>query len=352
MNFRGWSSVRGPVRNIAGTLLMLAGIGLIGMTAQNLISYHVTAARHGGDLIDFGTGGAMPQAGQNGYMARIVGTPRVVEAARDPDFNLTANTPTLIRHVDMFQWREIRIGGAVHYEMDWADHLIDSSRFVRPAGHANPATLPISGKRFDAGLVQMGGFMLSAQLVHAIPGSEPIAPDLKALPENLAASFSQYQGCLVTSAHPGAPRLGDVRVSWDAVPLQQMTVFARIDGDQLVTAPDAADGKGYDVEVGAVSLLNMFPDIPVPPRFMPGKRILAVLLAASGAYLLLFSVQSERRDVWLALAVGALAVSSVASVMWLGNDTRTLAGWLAVAILGLLVVSWRLRRRRFIAPTT
>ncbi|MHB1272057.1 MAG: TMEM43 family protein [Rhodanobacter sp.] len=351
MNFRRWSSMHGLARNIAGTLLMLAGIGLIGMTAQNLISYHVTAARHGGEMIDFGTGDAMPQAGQNGYMARIAGTPKVVEAPRDPDFNLQANTPTLIRHVDMFQWREIRIGDAVHYELDWADHLIDSSRFVQPAGHTNPSTLPISGKRFDAGLVQMGGFRLSAQLMHAIPGSVPIAPDPKALPANLAASFSRYQGYLVTGAHPGDPRLGDVRVSWDAVPLQPMTVFARIDGDRLVTAPDAADGKGYDVEVGAVSLLDMFPDIPVPPRFTLGRRILAVLLAASGAYLL-FSVHRERRDVWLALAVGALAVGSVASVLWLGNDTRTLLGWLGVTILGLLVASWRLRRRRFGGPTT
>lgn len=344
MNISGWQSTHGLVRNIAGTLLMLAGIGLIGTTAQNLISYRVTAARHGGEMIDFGTGDAMPQAGQSGYMARIVGTPKVVEAARDPDFNLLANTPTLTRHVEMFQWREIRVGGVVNYELDWADHLIDSSRFVHPAGHANPAVLPIGGKRFDAGLVQMGGFRLSAQLVHAIPGSVPVAPDPQALPENLAASFSRYRGYLVTSVHPGDPRLGDVRVSWEAVPLQQMTVFARIDGDRLVTAPDAAEGKGYEVEVGAVSLLDMFPDIPMPPRFLLGKRILAVLLAASGAHLLL-SAQRERRDVWLALAVGALAVSSVASVLWLGNDGPTLFGWSGLAMLSLLVAGWRLRRR-------
>lgn len=330
--------------NVVGALLVLAGVALVAMTVRSQLNYRAAAARHGGEVVDLGHN-AGPQAGQHGTMVRFVGTPQVVEPPRDPDFNLRVNTPVLVRHVEMFQWREIRIGGEVHYEQDWVDRPLDASHFERPAGHANPAGFPLSGKQFDAGLVKLGDFKLSSQLVHALPGSEQVTQDPKLLPENLAASFSPYQGYLVTSAHPGDPRLGDLRVSWDVVPLQQVTVVARIDGDRLVAAADAADGKGYEVQIGAVPLLDVFPDLPVPPKFVMGSQLLAVLLAALGAFLLLATYRN-RGDTLLALALGALAVSTVASVLWLGHDTLMLSAWMVAALLGFVLVIWRLRRAR------
>lgn len=339
-----WAPLLELAGNIGGALLVLAGIGLMAMTARGLLNYRAAASRHGGEVIELAPN-AIVQPGQHGYMARITGTPTVVESPRDPEFNLRVDTPVLTRHVEMFQWREVRIGSSVHYELDWVDHLLDASHFQNPAGHGNPAAFPIDGKQFDAGLVRMGGFRLSSTLVHALPGSVQVTPDLKSLPENLAASFSRDGNYLVTSAHPGDPRLGDVRVSWNEVPLQLLTVVARIDGDRLVAADGAADGKGYDVEIGDVSLLDMFPDLPVPPEFVLSKRVLAVALAALGAFVLLCT-RRRRRDPLLALALGALVVGAVASVLWLGNDARTMAGWLVVALLGMGVAIWRLRRQR------
>ena len=338
-------SVRVVTLSVAGALLVFAGIGLAAMIARSMLNYRAEASRHGGEVIELGAN-ARPQAGQHGYMARVVGTPVVVEAPHDPEFNLQVNTPVLMRHVEMFQWREIRIGDSVHYELDWVDRLLDASRFAQPAGHANPTSFPLSGKQFDAGLVQMGGFKLGTVLMHALPGSEQITPEIRALPDNLAATFSKYQNYLVSSAHPADPRLGDVRVSWDEVPLQEVTIVGRLDGDQLLAASDAADGRGYNVQVGDVSLLDMFPDLPMPPEFVTSGRILSVLLASLGAFLLLLSHRGEQRDVLLALALGALAVGTVASVLWLGNDTEAMFEWLAIALLGLAVAIWRLRRAR------
>jgi hypothetical protein len=343
MKLPGGMNVRGLACNAVGALLVLAGVALVAMTVHSQLNYRAAAARHGGEVIDLDHD-ASPQAGEHGTMVRLVGTPRVVEAPRDPDFNLRVNTPVLVRHVEMFQWREVHIGGDVHYELDWVDHPLDAGHFEHPAGHANPAGFPLSGKQFDAGLVQLGGFRLSSQLLHALPGSEQVAPDPKLLPANLAVSFSAYQGYLVTSANPGVPRLGDLRVSWNDVPLQEVTVVARIDGDRLVAAADAADGKGYDVEVGAVPLLDVFPDLPVPPGFVMAGQLLAVLLAASGAFLLLMT-HRNRGDALLALALGALAVAMVAGVLWLGHDMLMLCAWVMVALLGVALAIWRLRRQ-------
>lgn len=344
MKLGRWTFLRGMALHVVGALLMFAAVSLVAVTARSQFNFRAIAVRHGGEIIELGPQ-AQPQPGQHGYMARIAGTPAVVEAPHDPDFNLRVNTPILMRHVEMFQWREVRISGSVHYEQDWVDHPLDASHFEQPAGHANPGAFPLNSEKFDAGLVQIGGFKLSPLLLHALPGSAPVTPDLQALPQNLAASFSRYQDYLVTSAQPGYPQLGDVRVSWDEVPLQPVTIVARIDGDRLVPATDASDGKGYHVDVGDVSLYDMFPDLPVPPQFVLVKQIIAVLLAALGAWLLLSS-ERRRRDALLALGLGALAVGAVASVLSAGNDNRAMAGWLVLTLLGIGLAIWRLRQYR------
>jgi hypothetical protein len=342
-------SMRGFAFNIVGAFLMLAGVALIATTARGLSNYRAAVGRHGGEVIEVGAD-AQPQPGQHGFMARLAGVPAVVEAPHDPEFNQHVETPVLVRHVEMFQWREVRIGNEVHYELDWVDRPLDASHFREPAGHANPGSFPIGGRQFDSGLVQIGGFKVSPALFHAMTGSVQITPDAKSLPLNLAASFSQYNDYLTTSAHPEAPRLGDLRVSWTKVPLQQTTIVARIDGDRLVPAADAADGKGYDVEVGNVPLLDLFPDLPVPPDSVLSRQVFSVLLTALGVFLLL-TVNGGRRSILLALAVGCMVVGAVASMMWLGNDTRMAFGWLGIAVLGVAVTFWRLRRPRTDSPT-
>ena len=343
MDLRKGMSWRSLVLNIVGALLVLAGIGLEALNASSLIGYRHAADMHGGEAIELGTD-PLPQAGQHGYMARLVGTPKVIEAPHDPQFNQSADSPVLVRRVEMFQWREIKIGGDVHYEMDWVDHPVDSSHFSETRGHANPGSFPISGKQFDAGLVQIGGFKLGAVLAHALPGAIRIKPNVSRLPDNLVASFSRHDDYLVTSANPGDPRLGDLRVSWSAVPLQQVTIVARLDGDRLTAARDVADGKGYQVQIGDVPLLDLFPDLPVPPEFVMLWRILAVALATLGV-LVLLATQHRRTDPLLALGLGAVLVGSVASIMWLsGRDATALGGWVVVTLVGLALAIWCLRR--------
>lgn len=325
---------------VAGTLLLLAGLGLGALTERDLALRLAATEQHGGEVVDVGTGGASDVS--RGSMVRVAGPIDVIESPRDPEFNLSVPTPVLVRHVEMFQWREVRIGDSVHYEVDWVDHPIDARSFQHPAGHANPGRFPVSGKQFDSGLVQVGGFALGPDLLHALPGSEVVAPDIKHLPANLAASFSRYQNWLVTSEDPGHPQLGDVRVSWDAVPIQTVTLFARIEGNRLVPAADAPDGKGYDVQVGDRTLSEVLPDVPVAPGFVQLRRGLAILLATLGTLLLLW--EHQRRDPLLALGIGAALVAAVAAVLWLGGGMPMMLRWLAIALAGVGVALWRLRR--------
>ena len=324
-----------------GVLLMFAGIALTAITAHSMVNYRMIASRHGGETMDLG-GDAILQAGQHGHMVRVVATPGVIEPPTDPDFNLRVTTPVLIRHVEMFQWREVHVGTDVSYEMDWVDRPLDAEHFMHPAGHANPARFPLAAKEFDALRVQMGDFNLAPELVHALPGLAPVEPNIKALPSNLAASFSANGSYLTTSAQPGSPRLGDVRVSWEQVPLRQMTIIARVDSDRLVAAADVPDGKRYDVQIGDVALIDMLPDLPSPTDYVFARYIVALLLAAIGAFVLLVA-RKRRHDPLLALGLGAFAVGAVSTVLWLGNDAAVVVGWLLLTVAGIALSVGRLR---------
>lgn len=318
-----------------GAVLLIAGLGLAAVTERGLLVHHLAAVRHGGDVVQAGSHG--PQPGQHGSMMLVSGTPQVIEAPHDADFNLTVSTPILSRRVEMFQWREVHVGSDVHYELDWSDELQDTGKFEQPRGHANPGTMPLRSQSFPAGKVQVGGFTLGPLLLHALPGTQVVAPDPSRLPANLAASFSLYHDYLTTSVDPGSPRLGDVRVSWQAVPVQPVTIFARLDGDRLVRASQA-DDQGYQLQVGERSLSDVLPDVPDPPEFTTARRGGAILLAALGAFLLLWERRRHIGDVAMALAVGVTAIGAVSCASWLGGEWSPVLSWLAVTATGVLVV--------------
>jgi hypothetical protein len=329
---------------VAGAVLLLAGLGLIAWNERRVMDYATALTRHGGaPVLDLGESGR-PAAGQYGALTRVSGMPRIVDAPRDAEFNVRADSPILIRHVEMFQWREITVGGATHYELDWVDRPVDATSFAQPAGHVNPGAFPIQGRQFEAGEVKLGNFKLSEPILRAFPGRAGVPPDEKSLPPNLAATFQRVEDALVTSGKPANPRLGDLRVSWEAVPLQSMTVLARIDGDTLVPASSRDGDNGFDVQVGERSLLDVLPALPEPPQAVLWVRIAAFVLAAVGA-LLLACTSRLRRDVLFAIGIGAVVVSAVAGVMWLAGDAMAASVWLLVAVLGGGLSIWRVQQR-------
>jgi hypothetical protein len=334
-------SIREWLLPAVGAVLLLLGAGVGAMVETGQLDYSAQMKRHGGDVLDLGDNGR-PDPGLEGYMVRVVGPLQVVEAPLDRQFNQQVEQPVLIRHVQMFQWRELNYGGTLTYELDWQDHPVDASRFQHPEGHTNPDKFPIEAAQFDADLVRLNDFVLAPALVHALSGSEPVKPDLRRLPSNLAASFSLYDGALVTSPVPSHPQVGDLRVSWEAVPVQTVTIVAKVEGNQLVPAAGTADGVGFAVQSGEVPLSEIYPDSPLPPEHPWPRRLLALLLAALGTVLLL-RWHYRRIDPILAPAIPVLVIGAVDAVLWLGHENAAAATWCGLAVMGAALAFWRVR---------
>lgn len=325
---------------LLGAVLALAGLLIV--ASGELARRDAIAALDamGGQVVDIGSGGDLQ--GLDGRLVRVHGKLSVDRPARDRQFGVVAQTAQLVRKVEMQQWREIPDSqGNVTYVRNWYDHPIDSVQFKRSAGHRNPP-FPFRDASFDGGNPTLGGLLLGPELRQNLLGKVPVAPNFSTLPSNLTASFRLADGMLWSNTHPGSPKLGDLRLSWSKRPLRELSVVARVEHHVLKPAPHLP-APGYVLMVGDVSLDTMLPGLPQMPTTTWLWRILGLMLATVGAWLLLATRRRQTPQVVLAVATAALPVSLLAAILWLGTRWQVMLVWLLLAVASAAVLVWSLR---------
>jgi len=193
------------------------------------------------------------------------------ETLKDDVFPVSSEkTIHLVRKVEMYQWKEnvtekeeTKLGGKkekvkeYNYVKEWSDKHIDSAGF-NSGGKAkkqedtgetleNPP-FPFDNKTFTAKKVTVGSFVLPDELVKKIHKDEPLpvaepakkaesGDDAPKVPEK----FVYKDGGFYKGASPGAPVIGDVRVSFSVTKPTDVSVYGK-QMDNTVT--------GYKTDVG------------------------------------------------------------------------------------------------------
>lgn len=325
---------------LLGVVLVLAGLLIV--ASGELVRRDATSALDamGGEIVDIGSGGDLQ--GLDGRLVRVHGKLSVDRPARDRQFGVVAQTAQLFRKVEMQQWREITDSqGNVSYVRNWYDYPIDSSQFRHPAGHHNPP-FPFRGATFEGGNPSLGGLLLAPALRQNLLGKVAVAPNFSTLPSNLTASFRLADGMLWSNTHPGSPTLGDLRLSWSKRPLRELSVVARVEHHVLQPAPHLP-APGYVLMVGDVSLDTMLPGLPQLPTTTWIWRIVGLMLAIIGVWLLLATWRRQAPPVLLAVATAILPVSLLASILWLGTRWQVMLVWLLLAVVSTAALVWQLR---------
>lgn len=329
---------------LGGSTLLLVAMAILAGNESHVLTYRAAAMRHGGEVVDATRSG--PTADNDGEMVLVSGAPRMVKPAVDRQFGIHADVPILWRITEMFQWRQIEYAGSISYELEWVDHPVDSSNFAHPRHHRNPESMPFGSTRFLAGEVRLGGFLLDRKIVLAMPGRQDITPDFGDLRPNLAASFRPLKGALWTSENPSSPQWGDVRVSWQGAPDQEVTVIAQNHDGTLVPATGVQDGAGFQLQVGQLQVADLQPDLPARP-FLPWVwRVLALALAVAGAWVLLQGVPVRSKGAGPSLGMGVTLVCGLAGVMWVPDRVDVGALLIGAALLALGVTAWRMYERQ------
>lgn len=216
-------------------------------------------------------------AEESGAPQPVAGVPEVAEPVADPDYGVQVDALGLRREVQMWQWQ--REDGA--YRGTWSAEQIDASEF--PADYANPGEPPYGSAQWIAGRVRLDGRRVSPELLVDLPGWEPVPVGQAAasLPPNLAVVFQPDGDWLSSSADPGQPDVGDLRIRWQQLPVGPVHGQLVADGQRWVAAaPDSRLARGEPGAAADVDAADRVPGLPGRGQAGGGLTWLAWVLLA------------------------------------------------------------------------
>jgi hypothetical protein len=153
-------------------------------------------------------------------------------AARDDQLGLSVDAIILLRNVEMYQWREECAGADCKYDTAWSSTPVDSSKFRTQAGHEN-SHFPFSSARFATGPARIGGYLVDPDLLAEQVQPEKYPVRVADLPPNLAVTFHDADGALVTGDDTAHPKPGALRVSYRVIPSRTMSLTGVQHGQRL-----------------------------------------------------------------------------------------------------------------------
>lgn len=178
-----------------------------------------------------------------GKLVHVSGATSANSAITDTDFGFEAKGLRLQRKVEMYQWKEERrtekrqkLGGGEEtvtryiYSREWSDRAVNSSNFRNPSGHSNPAMPAVRSRGFTPGDARLGAFAIDERIIGRLGDGETFD-----VPQSVAARARQrlgdraqvVQGGIYAGDNPDSPRVGDVRVTYTLLPLQEISAIAR-----------------------------------------------------------------------------------------------------------------------------
>lgn len=192
----------------------------------------------------------------------------------DTDFGVRTPSVRLIRKVEMYQWKEesksekrTNVGGSqdtvttYEYVRAWSDKPIDSSKFKRPDGRANPP-MRFQGRDFTVPQGKLGAFTVAGATLGQLGGGEalPVAADRQADLRTALKSNAVHvvDGKIYLGVEPAQPRIGDLRVSFEKVDAPQVSVIGRQAGGGFGSYQTKAGDSLLMIEKGLVPPAQMF----------------------------------------------------------------------------------------------
>lgn len=233
-------------------------------------------------------------AAHEGALVHVSGLASTEETLTDPELGVSAPALKLVRRVEMFQWREEKksekrkkLGGSEEtfttysYSTTWSGSAIDSSSFKQPADHRNPGRLPWDSRTITASRVTLGAFALPGDLVAQISSGEPLRVDQGAQPREAAAGLAVVDGGFYRGRDPGAPAIGDVRIRYELVKPQTVSVVAVQRGNSFEAYQTKTGTSILMLEEGTRAADAMF-------KSAQSKNTLLAWLLRGGGLLLMF----------------------------------------------------------------
>jgi hypothetical protein len=264
----GWGSRLGGslIAALIGLILVPASIVLLYWNEGRAVDAIRALNRAGATIVEVSAATVDPQA--DGKLVHASGMMQPTRPARDPVFGVTGDgLLRLSRTVEMYQWKEESsshsqqsVGGSkttettYTYQHGWSEYPISSAQFKVPDNHQNPQ-MPLRSATFDGREIKLGAYQVDPSVLNKVSNFKPF-PALSAPPSGYQAMGDGYY----RGQDSNQPAIGDIRVSFGAIPVQTISVAAAQSAGVLTAYRDA---NGYTIalaEPGVVSAAVLLHD--------------------------------------------------------------------------------------------
>ena len=371
---QGWlSRLGGAITGVLfGIVMVPASMGLLFWNEGRAVKTYKTLKEGAGAVVSVAADA--PQAGNEGKLVHLSGMAATTETLTDDQFGVSATAIALTRDVEMYQWQEKtesksrkKVGGGTEttksysYQKEWSSSLISSDGFKQKDGHQNPSSMPYQGSRQQAKVVTVGGFNLSEGLVGRIGGAKPLA--VSQVPSSLAGKGKLHEGGFYIGANPASPAVGDIRIKFQVIEPDTVSVVAKQMGSNLVAYTASTGGSISMLKNGTHAADAMFEAAQKANTMLTwGLRVVGFIVMFIG-FTIIFKPLSVLADVipFIGTIVGAGAaflsfglaggISLVTiAISWI--FFRPLLGILLVLfsmvffalVIGLLIKGWKMRQ--------
>jgi hypothetical protein len=315
---------------IVGIIFFLAAFVLLFWNEYHAVKTYKTLKEGSGAVVSVNSF----DPANAGKLVHVSGKAVTEATLADPVFGMSANALKLRRKVEMHQWHESvreetkkKLGGSTEtvktysYSKIWSENSISSSSFKKPEGHENPGSMPYQSEGRMADKVTLGAFTLPPSLVSQISSSQPLpVSSTIPLPEELAGKAKRHDGGFYLGNDPAAPQVGDVRITFEIVPQQEVSVIAQQAGSSFVPYQTKAGGTIELLQDGIKTAEAMF------QKAQSDNALMTWILRAVG-FVLMFA----------GLSMMFKLLSVIADVLpFLGGIVETGTGVIAFLIAGVL----------------
>lgn len=215
------------------------------------------------------------EPGNEGRLIHLTGPTTSGAPLADAEFGVTVPGLVLVRQVEMFQWiqksetrTEVNTGGSetrvtsYSYARDWAREAVDSAKFREPQGHVNPP-MRISRAEFMARDARLGAFALDRAVIGQLGAGAPWTIPADQSEAVQAAVGAAMRASLVGDAislgrDPARPEIGDYRIRYSLVPLEEISVVGRQAGAGIASFRTASGDSLLMVAQGNRDARDMF----------------------------------------------------------------------------------------------
>jgi hypothetical protein len=325
-----------------GIVLILGSAGLLFWNEGRAVQTARSLTEGEGAVI--GADAARVDPGNEGKLIHVTGEVKTTAPLSDPEFGVSAPAARLVRTVEMYQWKEEsrtetrkNFGGSEEhvttysYIQTWSDNRIDSGKFKRPDGHANPQ---MRYRRFDVAArdATLGAFRPSAGVLsHLATGSDlPLDPTVLGTVRQRAGATAQIaDGRIYIGADTAQPHVGDLRISYRIAPVGPTSVIGRQSGTDFAEYQTKAGDRLLMLRSGTLTADAMF------KAAEEENRILTWVLRAVGIVAMLIG--------WMLMMRPLVVLADV--IPFLGNVIGAGTGLIALLVTAVvapvvIAVAW------------